>query len=115
MNKSYKRLNTMKRLFLLIPLVALVSACADKESQEIAKIKETDSYYKCVMRASSDLTAITPTMEKMIQKKCIDEYRAVMERIRSDIRNYVVPEKNRPNKKTGFKGGLTRCDVLETC
>jgi len=65
----------VKKLFLLIPIVVLISGCEEKESTEITRIKENDYYYKCVMRESRDLTSITPTMEKMIQKKCIDEYK----------------------------------------
>ncbi len=64
----------MKKLLLMMSVVVLISGCEEKESPEITRIKETNFYYECVMRQSFDLRSITPTMEKMIQKKCIDKY-----------------------------------------
>jgi hypothetical protein len=67
----------MRKISLLLLSVVLVSGCEDKEKEtpEITKIKETDEYYNCVIQESRGLNSITSTMEKMIEKKCINEYK----------------------------------------
>jgi len=62
----------MRKISLLLLSVVLVSGC---EPPEITRIKETDEYYDCVIQESKGLKSITSTIEKMIEKKCIQEYK----------------------------------------
>jgi uncharacterized protein YpmS len=64
----------MKKLLLMMSIVVLISGCEEKESQSIIDAKETEIYFNCVMGRSSGLNTITPTMEKMIERKCIYRY-----------------------------------------
>jgi len=64
----------MRKISLLILSVVLMSGCGDKESSLVTQIKQSKSFYKCVMYESGKLNSITPNLEKMIESKCIDQH-----------------------------------------